>query len=151
MKKLIPIVFLFAAYNTVYALSSGSVVLPGGTINPNSTLNIPVNSLSNNVGYKVTCTITNPNYQTDNVSIQPNFVNALSYSMVQYSLNGTSFNQTAAVTQQTNTFVALGILNTDPHLPATSFSITNLSQSPTDVISVSNCVATPLHGPVNTK
>ncbi len=103
------------------------------------------------MAYKVKCVIEDPAYQSDAVIIKPYSCGGTEYCVPPlWSLNGTPFTVTAALTFQSNAFEAKGVGNDGLQPPLNSvFTISNLDQNAT--IKVSSCVAYPATQSVKVK
>lgn len=151
MKKLFTIIILLAASGVAFATSpvgdANIQLISNAEIMPKQAdSNIPLTPLHPTTLYEVTCTITNPLFQTDAVEIQPTYTNPGQEPPVMYTLNGKSFQQVAALTQQTNTLVADNIVNTTsmPFQTNTTLTIGNLDQDVNAVVKVTVCNAAPI-------
>ncbi len=138
MKKLL--VLAAALSLSPYALATGSIPLTGGTLPASGSLAISLSPLYVGVPYTVTCTITNPIYQTDQVVIGPQY--SQKGVDVKYYLNGYQFQNLIKLIKQNNTFVAKGIQNvsgvTSPNL-----TLVNVDTDSKASVNVSNCIAVP--------
>jgi hypothetical protein len=138
MKKLLVLAAALSLSNYVFA--TGSIPLTGGTLPASGSLAISLSPLYAGVPYTVTCTITNPIYQTDQVVIGPQY--SQKGVDVKYYLNGYQFQNLIKLMKQTNTFEAKGIQNvsgaTSPNL-----TLVNIDTDSKASVNVSNCIAVP--------
>ena len=150
MKKLLVLMSSLLVSSIVFAATppNGSIALTGGSIPGAQTkgLAISLSKLYPSVLYQVTCTISNSSYNTSPAMITVTF-NAPSHaSNPKFSLNGTSFNNAAALsqTQENNAFVATNIANyVDPTTPSV-LTIGNIDTNKSPTLNVTNCMATPM-------